>query len=264
MDVRQEGGELGTGPGGHATRSRPGLERIASLRAARRALDALDLGAFHEAARRLPGALDGSLGRVALALVLYDLLLEAAVLFRRGPVTNREREAWLLALAEGERGPGLAPAFRGLLRDVLPSPGSPCVRVHPLVARARAFIDDHHSEDVSLARVAARLGTTRSYLSTLFRRHCGITLTEYIHRVRVRRAIGLLRSGKDSLAEVAFAVGYRSYRHFHRSFRRLTGLAPKEWVRRARSGQRPPVPFLLPGEQRPAGESPVAEHPVDH
>ncbi len=263
MDVRQGGGP-DAGPGDRVARQRLQLHHVSSLRDARRALDALDLGAFHEAARRVPGALDGALGRVALALILYDLLLEAAALFRRGPVTDRDRQEWLLALAEGERGAGLAPAFRGLLREVLPAPGDPCVRVHPLVTRARAFIDDRHAEDVSLARVAARLGTTRSYLSTLFRRHCGLTLTEYVHRVRVRRAIGLLRSGRDSLSEVAFAVGYRSYRHFHRSFRRLTGLSPKEWVRRARAGERPPVPFLLPGEERPAGESAVADPPVDH
>ena len=151
-----------------------------------------------------------------------------------------------------------------LLREALPAPAAPCVRIHPLVTRARAFIDDRHAEDVSLARVAAALGTTRSYLSTLFRRHCGLTLTDYVHRVRIRRAIVLLRSTADSLAEVAFTVGYRSYRHFHRSFRRLTGLAPKEWVRRARSGQRPPVPTLLPSAGQPRGESPLADAPFDH
>ncbi len=262
VDVRQGYGP-GFGTEERAAPRPPVLDRVAPLRNARRALEALDLRAFHEAAERLPGSLSG-LGRVVPALVLYDLLLAAAGAFRRDPVSGRERERWLLVLADGERDRRLAAVFRGLLREALPAPAEARLRVHPLVARARAFIDDHYVEDVSLARVAAHLGATRSYLSTLFRRHCGVTLTEYIHRVRVRRAIGLLRSRAGSLSEVAFAVGYRSYRHFHRSFRRLTGLAPREWVRRARAGERPAVPPLLPGERRPGGESPVAELPIDH
>jgi AraC-like DNA-binding protein len=102
---------------------------------------------------------------------------------------------------------------------------------HPAVCRAKAFIHESYQRKISLREVAAHLGLSRTYLSTLFRRECGITLTEYLHRVRLRRAQGLMHSGLPALSKVAALVGYQNYRDFHRNFVRYQNASPKNFRR---------------------------------
>ena len=102
---------------------------------------------------------------------------------------------------------------------------------HPAVCRAKAFIHESYQRKISLREVAAHLGLSRTYLSTLFRRECGFTLTEYLHRVRLRRAEELMHSGPPALSKVAALVGYQNYRDFHRNFVRYQNASPKNFKR---------------------------------
>lgn len=105
-------------------------------------------------------------------------------------------------------------------------------QINPLTLRARRFIEEHSTETISLSTVARALGVAPNYLSTLFRRQSGMTLTEYIHKTRIEHAERLLHRGERPLSRVAQNVGYRNYRHFYRSFRRVRGLCPAEFVKR--------------------------------
>jgi AraC-like DNA-binding protein len=121
--------------------------------------------------------------------------------------------------------------FETLLRLILdPFEGSPA-GAHPAVSRAKAFIHESYHRKISLREVATHLGLSRTYLSTLFRRECGLTLTEYLHRVRMKQAQELIRSGSGALSWVATRVGYQNYRGFHRHFVRFQNASPKRFQR---------------------------------
>ncbi len=111
---------------------------------------------------------------------------------------------------------------------------------HPAIARSKAFIHESYYRKISLREVAAHLGLSRTYLSTLFRRECGFTLTESLHRVRLQRAQELLRDGGSTLSAVASRVGYQNYRDFHRNFVRYRSLSPKRFRRELELGGRIP------------------------
>jgi len=140
------------------------------------------------------------------------------------------------AFAASQSGPALAALLQAAVADSLYAHSrSP---ENPLVARARAFIEQNYACKLSLRHVAEFLNVSRNYLSGLFRKECGRTITEHIHQTRVKRAEALLVAGGRTISEVAYQVGYQNYRDFYRNFVKFEKSSPTRF-RRNRSPQRP-------------------------
>lgn len=102
----------------------------------------------------------------------------------------------------------------------------------PGVARCAAALRDRFREPVCFTSLAREVGLSRSHLATRFRRETGATLGEFVRRLRVDHAIGLLSDPGRSLAEIALASGFADQSHLTRVFRAATGLTPGAWRRR--------------------------------
>lgn len=101
-----------------------------------------------------------------------------------------------------------------------------------LIYSAKRFMEENLSRlDLSLSMVAAHIGITPNYLSTLFSREAGETFSEYLNRIRIRRATQLLRSSSGSINEIAEKTGYSDALYFSKVFRRLIGMSPREFRR---------------------------------
>ena len=230
--------------------------------AARRALRALRVESYREEIGKLARQVEplAAAAPTVARLFLYEQLraLADAVTVRNesdGGGEDARLQSWMLALGADGSGEALIEAFRREVDRLLAPLSSPSRGVNPIVLRARRYIAENFREQISLSRVAAELGVARNYLSALFRRETGVTLTEYIHQLRIRKALVLLRSGQRSLSEVAFEVGYQSYRHFYRNFVRLVGRSPTLWLRDLdRSDERARLPAPEPDSSPgPAG-----------
>ncbi len=126
------------------------------------------------------------------------------------------------------------PALQRLLVDLRPSRRS----ARPLVERARSFIEDNYQTRIYLSSVAHKLNVSPNYLSRLFRRETGITLTAYIQGRRLEHARMLLAEGKHSISEIAYRVGYQNYRDFYRNFVKQEKASPREVQRRLTASPR--------------------------
>jgi AraC-like DNA-binding protein len=102
------------------------------------------------------------------------------------------------------------------------------VTTSDVVRRAMRFIEHHHMQPVTIARVAAHVGRSSTHLSTLFRQHAGTTVHEYLVRVRLRHAMHLLRKG-EKIEAVSLLVGYRSKKNFYRHFKTHMGVTPSAY-----------------------------------
>jgi AraC-like DNA-binding protein len=100
-----------------------------------------------------------------------------------------------------------------------------------LVGRAEAHIISHMAEPLSTARIARALRTNPDYLNRVFRKTHGMTITEYLHRRKLKDAALLLRESTDSIAEIAATCGYATAVHFRRMFQRFNGITPREYRR---------------------------------
>ena len=100
-----------------------------------------------------------------------------------------------------------------------------------LAARAEAFIAANFHRNLGTAEVARQLGFNPDYLERVFRRERGATITEHIHRSRIREARTLLRDSVLNVSQVAAACGFSDDVYFRRLFKRHTGLTPVQFRR---------------------------------
>ena len=99
----------------------------------------------------------------------------------------------------------------------------------PVITRAKEFIREHHTEDLSLGQVAAAVHTSIFYFCKLFRKVTGTTFTEFVSRTRIERAKNLLLNPNLRVSEIAYEVGFQSLTHFNRVFKNVVGESPTEY-----------------------------------
>ncbi len=98
-----------------------------------------------------------------------------------------------------------------------------------LVDEIKRYIGEHLGGSLSLSQLAGSFGFSPGYLSQLFSRLSGSTLTDCIIRARMDRAKQLLRDTSKPVTEIAYEVGFNSPEHFTRTFRRMEDKSPREW-----------------------------------
>ncbi len=120
----------------------------------------------------------------------------------------------------------------------------------PLMREAVTSIRFNIDQPLSLSHLADTLGVHPSYLSRAFKKELGVTLTDYINKLRIEEAKYLLDHGDTSVTEAALSVGYNDPNYFSKVFTRLEHMTPQEYRKRkkgtAESLSSPPFPLQPP------------------
>ncbi len=97
-----------------------------------------------------------------------------------------------------------------------------------LVFDAQHFVSRHFAENVTLEQIAEAIDSSAYHLCRVFSQACGISIHQYVTRIRMRSALEMIRGGSD-LTSIAFDLGYSSHSHFTSVFRRTFGMTPRQW-----------------------------------
>ena len=92
------------------------------------------------------------------------------------------------------------------------------------------------SDDISLNTIAAGVGMSPSYFSSIFSREMGKTFVEYLTEIRMEKAKELLVCSSLKTSEVGYQVGYKDPHYFSYIFNKTLGGSPKEY-RSRRKGE---------------------------
>lgn len=98
-----------------------------------------------------------------------------------------------------------------------------------MIRRVKAYVEEEYANGPSLERAAERAFLNPVYLSRLFKQETGENFTDYLLRVRMRKAKLLLLQPELKIYEVGQLVGYKTVRYFYKAFRGYVGCTPNEW-----------------------------------
>ncbi|MBQ9612923.1 MAG: helix-turn-helix domain-containing protein [Lachnospiraceae bacterium] len=90
------------------------------------------------------------------------------------------------------------------------------------------YIHQHLSENLTTEKIADSLYINHDYAARIFKKHVHTTVKSYITLERMTRARRLLAEGY-TISQTQQAVGYNSYEHFFRTFKKNTGMTPREY-----------------------------------
>lgn len=100
---------------------------------------------------------------------------------------------------------------------------------NPFIRRSVEFMRENYSRGIDTSDIAGHVKLNRSYLSDLYRRETGESLSESLLRIRMEEAKARLRSGGLKVYEVAEAVGFSDAKAFAKVFKKIVGCTPKEY-----------------------------------
>ena len=92
-------------------------------------------------------------------------------------------------------------------------------------------IESQLDEDVSLVALAQCAHVSPFHFARLFRATVGLPPHQFVMRLRIERALHLMRSGSMPLAQVALACGFHDQPHFTRAFQRAVRMTPAMYLR---------------------------------
>jgi transcriptional regulator GlxA family with amidase domain len=107
----------------------------------------------------------------------------------------------------------------------------------PRIGPALALIHERPVKAWTVARLAKKVGYSRSPFTVRFKRVVGESPQGYITRVRLQRAAQMLKEGHDSLRAIALAAGYESESSFSKAFKRQFQKTPGHFRRIAPQGE---------------------------
>jgi len=94
--------------------------------------------------------------------------------------------------------------------------------------KACHYLQTHFREAPTLSDIAAHVGFHPAYFSEQFKKHTGMRYMDRLNELRVGYAKHLLSQGL-SVSEACFGAGFGSLSNFQYSFKRSTGLSPREY-----------------------------------
>lgn len=90
------------------------------------------------------------------------------------------------------------------------------------------------SDEISLNTIAAEVGMSPSYFSSIFSKEMGKTFVEYLTEIRMDRAKELLMCSSMKTSEIGYEVGYKDPHYFSYRFKKMQNCTPKEFRARGK------------------------------
>jgi AraC-like DNA-binding protein len=125
-----------------------------------------------------------------------------------------------------------------MLRQQTSGVHSPISHMHKqLIHKVIDEMRDQSGKMITVAGMAAEVNVSPRYLSQLFMKYTGISLREYITRVRMERARFLLSETTMNITEVSNALGFTDVYHFSKMFKAHNGAPPSRFRYKGRSAK---------------------------
>lgn len=91
------------------------------------------------------------------------------------------------------------------------------------------YIHSNFSKEITVSDLAEQNYMNSSNFSRLFKNSVGISIIDYLRKIRINKAKDLLDSSYKSISEIALEVGYKSENLFYKDFKRIENITPSKY-----------------------------------
>lgn len=84
-------------------------------------------------------------------------------------------------------------------------------------------------ENIKVSEIAEYFGYNAKYITTFFKKACGISLKQYILNRKIELAKALLTDTNEPVSQIGYDIGFTDNHNFSNTFKRLTGQTPSEY-----------------------------------
>lgn len=184
---------------------------------------------------RIARSRDLSQARAACIRILHELSVESASNAKWALFTGALSEEYLQQILRAETLPELVESmgarvdqWKALLKS------SRMDRNRQIVDQIAGIVADNLNGDLSSEAISERVYLTTSHIRRVVKNVLGITLQEYVLKMRMQRARELLADPGLKVSDVAARVGYDSVSYFGLVFRKFYGDTPGEYKKQIR------------------------------
>lgn len=173
----------------------------------------------------------------------YNIVqLAVRTLYRKRSSSTQEALSTMNRLIQSETIDALADSLKKICVQLLDT-ASQAANAKPAVRHIGgmiSYVQEHCCDpNFSLQSMADGLGLSPSYVSRYFAANEGVTLIDYVTRLRMEKAAELLEDSAIPLPDIAQAVGYLNISSFTRKFKEKMGLPPGAWRQRQKKQKEP-------------------------
>ncbi len=102
-----------------------------------------------------------------------------------------------------------------------------------LVYLAKEYILNHYERDIGLKDICGYVFLSPSYFARIFKKETGQSPISFLIHTRIERAKELLAESEDKASDIALSVGFSNQQRFNETFKKLTGMTPLEYRKKA-------------------------------
>ena len=111
-------------------------------------------------------------------------------------------------------------------------PESNVSKQHHSFDRIKKYVDEHFSEhNFSLDDISRDLSYNKKYISSLFKKHTGIGMIDYLNTIRIQNACTMIGQGFTSINDIADRCGYSDAQYFSKIFKAKMGVTPTQYMK---------------------------------
>lgn len=104
------------------------------------------------------------------------------------------------------------------------------------IQKAIVYIKSHFAENPQLSDIADMLFLNKYYFCKLFKETVGENYKDYLRKLKIHHAYGLLQHTNMSITQICFESGYSSQSTFNRDFKTFFGVSPRD-IRKNKSAE---------------------------
>lgn len=111
-------------------------------------------------------------------------------------------------------------------------------RPHTIVDTIRDYMDHHFQENLSRDDLSRLVFLNPDYLSRLFKKEMGLSISSYLIQKRIDLAKDLLSTTRTPVSVISSQAGYDNFAYFTKVFKEKTGMSPNEYRKNCQSADR--------------------------